>query len=65
MTMDDYRAEIAAREAARGPREAAGLVECDDSLCLAKQCPVTREEYALAYVHWKDHTWYSGCSHGC
>ena len=61
MTHEEFEAKLA-QEAAR---DAAGFVECDDPTCLAKQSPFTREEYALAYTHWKDHTWYSGCSHGC
>lgn len=43
-------------------REDVGLVGCDEG-CPAKLNPVTPEEIAIAYTHWRDHSYLSGCSH--
>lgn len=44
-------------------RDKAGLVACDRK-CPAKDSPYTREEYVLAYEHWRYHGYLHGCSHG-
>jgi hypothetical protein len=43
--------------------EELGFVSCDD-FCPAKDDPETREEFILAYTHWRRHKNLSGCSHG-
>ena len=39
-------------------------VKCSN-VCDSLQNPTTLEEYKAAYIHWKDHSLYCGCSHGC
>ena len=41
-----------------------GLVSCD-TLCHAKCEPLTYDEMQATIIHWKDHSYLSGCSHGC
>ena len=33
--------------------------------CMALKNPTTLEEYKKAFIHWKSHPVWSGCSHGC
>ncbi len=43
-------------------------IECEvhvDCECKALREPETFEEYKAAYEHWKSHSRYGGCSHGC
>lgn len=47
----------------RQAHEAAGFVGCDQ-FCGAKDNPQTPEEYVLAYLHWRRHTYLHGCAHG-
>jgi hypothetical protein len=39
------------------------LVSCDE-WCSAFQEPETPEEIRVAYIHWRDHGFLSGCAHG-
>jgi hypothetical protein len=39
-------------------------VHCDDLECYAVEDPQTLEEYITAHDHWKNHGYFSGCSHG-
>jgi hypothetical protein len=39
-------------------------VECDED-CQALRHPRWDSELLAALVHWRDHQWYAGCSHGC
>ena len=39
------------------------LVGCDD-LCGAFDDPQTPDEYKAAYIHWREHDFRNGCSHG-
>lgn len=42
-----------------------GLVMCDDPDCTALENPTTLSEYQDALNHWRNHSSYGGCSHGC
>lgn len=46
------------------PRNAAGLVLCDDPDCTAKEDPQTLAEALDALEHWRIHHYSGGCSHG-
>ncbi len=37
---------------------------CDDLACRALKDPQTLEQHNDALLHWKTHTYLSGCSHG-
>lgn len=39
------------------------IVGCD-SMCGAKDKPETSQEIWNAYIHWREHSVMSGCSHG-
>jgi hypothetical protein len=39
-------------------------VQCDED-CQALQMPFGVTELRAALVHWQDHEWVGGCSHGC
>jgi hypothetical protein len=40
-------------------------VSCDDDDCRALDDPQTLEEWRAAAEHWREHSLYHGCSHGC
>jgi len=42
----------------------AGFVECD-GFCKAKENPETLKEYKATLEHYKSHSLFDGCSHGC
>lgn len=44
-------------------RADASTVPCD-AMCGAPDEPKNGREYAKAYIHWRDHSVMSGCSHG-
>lgn len=39
------------------------IVRCD-SMCGAPDKPETAQQYRNAYIHWREHSVTSGCSHG-
>lgn len=39
-------------------------VSCDSD-CRALEEPVSFDEIKAALDHWKNHSWVSGCAHGC
>jgi len=41
-----------------------GFVQCD-SFCQAKEEPKTYKEAIATLEHYKNHSYLSGCSHGC
>ena len=45
-------------------RDLNGFVGCDFDTCCALLDPKSLIDYQEAYIHWKTHKLYSGCSHG-
>jgi hypothetical protein len=39
------------------------VVRCD-TMCGAPGLPATKQDYRAAYIHWREHSVTSGCSHG-
>lgn len=57
--------EWAARGGLHADSTACPMAACDDLACQARKEPRTLEEWQVTCKHWQDHSYLSGCSHGC
>lgn len=64
MTVEQIRKKIAKEGRHAVDWGETPYVPCDEP-CFALAKPVTLEECKAALAHWKNHSYLSGCSHGC